>query len=149
MKIALVTLSIILLVCSCTEKRTEDLALRFMRASLIEYSKGDKPLADTLFHYSVPIINDKDEQFIYVANPECSFCIASAISCCNAWSQTSSESPFYFLTKSDYTELFEFYMERDCDKKVPVFSSEDCSFLEDGLYTIRDGHVFSYSSWTP
>ena len=108
MKISLAALTILALVCSCNEKRTEDFALRFMRASLIDYPEEDKPLADTLFHHSVPIFKDKDEQFVYVANPECSFCIASAISCCNAWSQTGSESPFYFLTKSDYTELFEF-----------------------------------------
>ena len=149
MKSLLIALSLLELVCGCVEKRTKEHALRFMRASLIEYQGEDKSLADTLFHQSIPFISNNNEQYVYVANSECSFCIATAISCCNAWAQTSSESSFYFLTKSDYTELLEFYMDRDCDKKVPVFSSEECSILEDGLYTIRDGHVFSYSSWTP
>lgn len=149
MKNVIITIVLALAIISCAGEKKNNVEIEFIKASLMEYPDVIKPLADTLFHHSVPIFKDKDEQFVYVANPECSFCIASAISCCNAWSQTGSESPFYFMTKSDYTELFEFYMERDCDKKVPVFSSEDCSFLEDGLYTIRDGHVFSYSSWTP
>lgn len=132
----------------CTDKKTDEIAVRFMRATMVEYPGGTHPLVDTMFHQSVPLYLDKDEQFIYVANPNCSFCISTAIDCCNAWALTGLDSPFVFLIKSDYTELFDFYMERDCIKRVTVFHSSECDGYQDGLYTIRNGHVISFSPWT-
>lgn len=152
MKRFLSLLIIVVQALSCSTDKQNEESLRFIKATLSKDTKYTASLSDTLFHYSIPIMsfsNGNKEQFVYVTNPECSFCIASAISCSNAWVESKSESPFIFLIKSDYTELFEFYMKRDCKKIIPYFSSVECKDLQDGLYTIRNGHVFSYSSWAP
>ena len=148
MKYFLLYFSFLCVLCGCSGNRSEN-SSRFFKTATMECPEDIRSSADSLFQLLVPIIPDEEARFIYVANPECSFCIASAISCCNAWAGTGSTSSFYFLVKSDYTELFEFYMDRDCKKKVPLFSSEECIGLQDGLYAIRNGHVTSYSSWNP
>ena len=145
----LTALPFIFLLVFCSNPKSEEPALRFIRASQTVSMDSKTSFADSILHNSVPVIQDSQEQYVYVVNPECSFCIASAISCCNAWNDTGIEAPFYFLIKSDYTELFEFYLERDCKKKVPFFTSDDCTCLSDGLFTLRKGHVSSYSSWSP
>lgn len=132
---------------NCTNNNNN--SFRFINATSNEYAEERRPIADTFFHHSIPIYSEADKQFVYVTNPDCSFCIASAISCCNARSSTCSESPFIFLIKSDYTELFEFYLDRDCKIKVPFITTEDCNDLQDGLYTIRNRYVTSYSKWNP
>lgn len=136
------------IVICCTGKKTDEIAVRFMRATMMEYPGGTHPLVDTMFLQSVPVYHDEDEQFIYVANPNCSFCIATAIDCCNAWALTGLKSPFVFLIKSDYTEVFDFYMEKNCKKRVAIYCSSECEGYKDGLYTIRNGHVTSFSTWT-
>lgn len=140
-------LSFLVLFVSCTGKKTDEIAVRFLRATMVEFPGETPPLVDTMFHQAVPVYPNQEEQFVYVANPECSFCIATAIDCCNAWALTGLDSPFVFLIKSDYTDLFEFYMERDCQKKVAIFTSRECEGYHDGLYTIKDGHVISFSTW--
>ena len=115
--------------CNCSGNKSED-SLRFFKAATMECPEDIRPLADSLFQLLVPIIPDQEEQFIFVANPECSFCIATAISCCNAWAGTGSTSPFYFLIKSDYTELFEFYLDRDCKKRSHCFHRKNVSVFK-------------------
>ena len=59
------------------KKFAENQAKKFQEVTKALHMEGDAPLADTLFHYSVPTPGQGNGAFIYVVNPECSFCIQS------------------------------------------------------------------------
>ena len=146
----IIPLSVFLVVLTfCSNKRDSYSVVKFSQATAIEITEQEQTLADNSLLNSIPLKDVVGKQYVYVVNPECSFCIARAIDCCNAWYKNDKETPFIFLIKSDYSELFEFYLNRDCKKKVPFITSCETLELSDGLYTISNSHVCSYSSWNP
>ena len=145
-KIVILTAIIVTMIC-CSTHRESNASLLFRKAVMNGYLGDRAPLADTLFHYSIPLMQEEGDQYVYVANPECSFCISKAINCINAWAETEIESPFIILSKTEYTELLEFFMKRDSKKQVLIFTSTSSDCLDDGLYVVRDKRVVSYSSW--
>lgn len=102
---------------------------------------------DCFFNYSLPTYSRQDSVYVYIANPECSFCISTALDCYNEYLKSSSHSKFIFLLKSDYTNLFEFYAKRDLESVPTIISSEFCSNLNDGLYIIIQGKAIRYLVW--
>ena len=120
---------------------------KFMSLTKVRDDVTAGPLADTLFRHCVPIPEDGCGEFIYVVNPECSFCISNAIACYNAYLDSGSDIPFLFLTKTEDTLIFDYYLEEN-SKGVPhSIAAEECALLEDGIYCLLGGKVESFSRW--
>ena len=120
---------------------------KFISLTKIRNTGDDSPLADTLFRYSVPIPEEGSGEFIYMVNPGCSFCIANAISCYNAYLDSGSDIPFLFLKKSEDTLIFDYHLEKNSRGNPPGVFGEECDLLEDGIYCLIGERVVSHSRW--
>jgi hypothetical protein len=129
------------------KKFAENQAKKFQEVTKALHMEGDAPLADTLFHYSVPTPGQGNGAFIYVVNPECSFCIGNAIQCYRAYLDSGSALPFLFLQKSYNSNIFEYYLNESGLTSVIRLTSEECSTLEDGLYSLQGKKVEAYYRW--
>ncbi|MBQ9172380.1 MAG: hypothetical protein IJV54_01845 [Bacteroidales bacterium] len=120
---------------------------KFLSLTKVRNDVTAGPLADTMFCYNVPIPEEGSGEFIYVVNPECSFCISNAIACYNAYLDSGSDIPFLFLAKSDNTLIFDYYLEQNSRGTPRSVVGEGFDFPEDGIYCLLGERVVSYSRW--
>ena len=102
--------------------------------------------SDSLFHYSIPLLSEK-RQYVYILNASCSYCIAKAIECYNAYQMADGETPFVFLSRTKDTVLFNYYFEERVGCIPDCFISLDSIDVEDGIYTIKRGYLKNKSVW--
>lgn len=127
------------------EKASEGIRL-FIKDTSPAYAGVANCLADTLFHYAIPL-SAEGVQFVYVLNASCSVCIADALACYDAYCQEESPSSFYFLSRTEDTEIFRYYFHERYGKDPHCFWAKECETLPDGIYSIKDRHVLTYSPW--
>ena len=107
----------------------------------------EAPIADTLFRKTIQFGEVIDTSYVYVANPGCSFCIASALDCYRAYVESRITAPFLFLLKSQDTAVFDYYLLQSNLKRPAVVCEIRCADLTDALYTIISGRVVSITKW--
>ena len=99
------------------------------------------------FNYAIPSTVNEEDEYVYVANPECSVCISYALACYQSFIDEQITGNFMFLLKSEYVDLFNYYAKKELESLPLVLSTETCDSIEDGLYLIKQGKVVKYFVW--
>lgn len=102
--------------------------------------------ADSLFFGSCPVFQDKEE-YVYLVNTECSYCISKALSCYREYKKSNLDIPYFFISRSEENDLFIYYFQQQ-NPGVPVlFVCEKPLNYEDGLFRIDKGMVNAFIKW--
>ena len=152
MKRAISLVLTLLLVACCTSvtKEEKERFCHFLTATTFRDSSLYQIPTDSLFGYSLPIDTQKERLYVYVLKADCSVCIGQALDCYRCYLTTDPVSPFYFLSTVWDMGIFDYYFktEFDCEPACYRYNLSDGSRLPDGLYTVREGKLSSFSSWS-
>lgn len=132
---------------SCSNHKTQSHVDGWNKAILSGQTVEGNPLATEFFDYSIPVPTDWGMFYVYAANPECSFCIASALKCYKTYLDSKTPEPFIFLLKSENNDLFFYYLKKEIESKPLTIESAELDEIVDGLYVIKDGRVVSRKGW--
>lgn len=88
-----------------------------------------------------------EDYFVYVFDASCSACIALALDCYKSYLAAESAAPFLFLSKSDNMEIFRYYYKSLYNEDPSCYFGQEAELLYDGIYSVVDGTVVSYSGW--
>lgn len=102
--------------------------------------------ADSLFFGSCPVFQDKEE-YVYLVNTECSYCISKALSCYRLYKKSNSEKHFLFISRSDDNDLFIYYFQQQNSGMPKLYMCERPVDFEDGLFRIDKGLVNAFIMW--
>ncbi len=117
-----------------------------------------KAKIDTLFNFQVFFPNDSLKRLIYVADGECSSCIAQCLDFLISYSFTTiDDSSLFIILKAQNRDLFEYYRKSNTEKynqqkveeilKIKLFVLKEACNAPDGLYLIINNSVVDYVPW--
>lgn len=144
--VILLSLTFLFLI-SCSNHKTQSHVDGWSKAILSGKTVESNPPATEFFDYSIPVPTDWEIFYVYAANPECSFCIASALKCYKAYLNSKTQEPFIFLLKSENNDLFFYYLKKEIESNPLTIESAELDKIVEGLYVIKDGRVVSHKDW--
>lgn len=140
------------LLCGC-ENHGGDKTQQFLKATSEVYFKA-APEADSAFRGVALFLPSKPEvHYVYILDASCSVCIADALDCYGAFDSLElgqddgAAGDFMFVSKTEDTEIFEYYFREKYGDKTPGCHYYFEFDLPNGIYTVRQGKLIAYSPW--